>query len=160
MKSFADYKPITFKFLGLRLNEHMPNTTMFHWLHLSRIRLKLLLSLPITYFDLRASMTPEQQKNGDMWFLTHFTQERDRDAENTSRMERLHYWRTLIRYWPELTYVHSIIYSPESPKHPEQPIIDEYLVRWGYKLDVPPSFAELVHGTDGDSALYASEHLF
>jgi hypothetical protein len=159
MKSFSDYKPITFKFLGMTCYERLPRSTIFQWLHASRIHIKSLLRLPVSYFDLRALLTPEQQKNGDMWFLTHFIQERDKDAENTSRVERLRYWRTLIRYLPELTYVHSIIYSPESPKHPKQPIIDDYLVRWGYKLDVPPSFIELIHGTDNDSALYASEHL-
>jgi hypothetical protein len=159
MQSFADYEPIKFKFLGVTWRERLPLPSPFHWLHLARLRFKATFGLPVTYFDLRTSLTPEQQKNGDLWFLTISYSKRDRDAENTSRMRRVLYWITVFRYLPELSYVRGVFYSPEAPHHPDQPIIDDYLVRWGYLLDVPPSFIELLHGTDSDTALYAIEVL-
>jgi hypothetical protein len=159
MKSFNDYRPISFKFLGMTRHERLPRSTMFQGFHLLKLRLKSLLGHPITYFDIRASLTPEQQKNGDMWFLTAVANERARDAENCSRIHVLRCWMIIFRYLPELSYVQSVLGSPESPHHPDQPIVDNYLLRWGYKLHVPPSFVELIHGTDGDSAVYATESL-
>lgn len=153
MKSFADYEPLTFRFLGMTRHERLPRWTMFHWFHTSRINLKSAIGLPITYFDLRALLTPEQQKNGDMWFLTAWSKKRDTDAENESRAYHLRYWLTTFNYYPELYYVRSVLYSKESPHHKDQPKVDDYMVRWGYRLAVPPSFIELVNGTSSEVAL-------
>lgn len=153
-QSFNDfvkrYKPLRFKFMGLNLNEHMPSQTMFDWPHLTYLRIKSLLGLPINYFDLRSSLTPEGKKRADMAFLTHVIRERDRDAENVSRGEIVRYRYTKLRYWPELSYINRTIGTKKA---------DNYMLRWGYLLDFNPSFIELIHGTDGDTALYALENL-
>lgn len=153
-QSFDDfikhYKPLRFKFMGFTLNEHIPSQTMFDWQHLTYLRTKSLLGLPINYFDLRSSLTPECKKRADMAFLTHVIREHDRGAQNVSRGEMVHYHYMKLRYWPELSHINKTIGSKKA---------DNYMLRWGYLLDFNPSFIELIHGTDGNTALYALEAL-
>jgi hypothetical protein len=113
----------------------------------------------ITYFDLRALLTRDQQKNGDLMFLTAWSRKDDRGAEDESRAYRMRYFITILRYYPELWYVRNILYSPQSPHHPRQQAIDDYMVRWGYRLSVSPSFIELVNGTSPELAMDAMEQL-
>lgn len=144
------YKPLCFKFMGINLTEHMPPQTSFDWPHLTYLRIKSLLGLPINYFDLRSSLTPEGKKRADMAFLTYVIRERDRDAENVSRNESVRFFITKLRYWPELWQVNHTIGTKDT---------DRYMLRWGYLLDFNPSFIELIHGTDGDIALLVIEDL-
>lgn len=145
-----NYKPLRFKFLGLTLTEHMPRETSFDWPSAIRVRIKLLLGMPINYFDLRSSLTTGSKKRADMAFLTHVIRERDRDAESVSRTELWRYRHMQLRYWPELWHANLTIGSKQT---------DNYMLRWGYLLDYTPSFTELIHGTDNDTALYAFENL-
>lgn len=141
------YKPLRFKFGGVILREHMPHKTLFDEPHLIWIRLKSLVGLRITYFDLRASMTPVGKKRADMAFLTHVIQKCTRDAENTPRMR---FYMTRLRYFPELWYI---------DRHIDTKQADNYMLRWGYLLDHDPGFDELIHGTTGAAAWYALENL-
>lgn len=136
--------------MGIVLSERMPRQTVFDWPHLLRIRIKTVAGLPVTYFDLRPSLTPVGKKRGDMAFLTHVIQKCDRDAEDASKIERVRYHMTLLRYSSELRYVNRYIGTPE---------VDKYMLQWGYLLDHNPSFDELIHGTDGATAWYALENL-
>ncbi len=159
MNSFDEYELLTFKLLGFKRHEKIPRKTIFYALHWLRIRLKSVLGVQITYFDLRALLTPEQQKNGDLMFLTAWSRKDDRDAENESRAYRVRYFITTLRYYPELWYVRSILHSDQSPHHPKQQTIDDYMVRWGYGLNISPSFIELVNGTSSELALDAVDVL-
>lgn len=136
--------------MGLPLHEHMPHETIFDAPHLVRIRLKSFVDAPITYFDLRASLTPVGKKRADMAFLTHVIQKCDRSAENASRIERMHYFTTKLRYFPELWYVNRHIGTPK---------VDNYMLRWGYLLEHDPSFGDLVHGADNLLAWYCLKNL-
>lgn len=153
-KDFAtfakNYKLLRFKFMGINRTEHLPRQTLFDRPHLTYLRIKSLFGLPINYFDLRSSLTPEGKKRADMAFLTHVIRERDRDAENVSRGEIACYHYTKLRYWPELSHINKTIGTKKA---------DNYMLRWGYLLDFNPSFIELIHGTDRDTALYALENL-
>lgn len=142
-----NYRPLRFKFLGLKLRERMPHETVFDAPHLLRIRLKSFINLPITYFDLRASMTPVGKKRADMAFLTHVIQKCDRDAENTPRIR---FYMIRLCYFPELGYINRHIGTKQA---------DNYMLRWGYLLDHDPSFDELIHGVDSMVAWYALENL-
>lgn len=150
-QSFNDfvkhYKPLRFKFMGLTLTEHTPSETLFDWPYLTYLRFKSLLGLPVNYFDLRSSLTSVGKKRADMAFLTHVIQKCDMDVQNAPRVR---YYMTRLRYFAELRYINRHIGSKQA---------DNYMLRWGYLLNHDPSFDELIHGTDGDSALYAIENL-
>lgn len=150
-QSFNDfvkhYKPLHFKFIGLTFTEHTPSETLFDWPYLTYLRIKSLLGLPVNYFDLRSSLTSVGKKRADMAFLTHVIQKCDTDAQNTPRVR---YYMIRLRYFAELRYINRHIGSKQA---------DNYMLRWGYLLNHDPSFDELIHGTDGDSALYAIENL-
>jgi hypothetical protein len=144
------YRPLRFKFLLLPFTERMPRVTTWDGFYLGKLRLKSHLGMPITYFDLRPSLTPEGKKRADMAFLTHVREERERGAENVSGGEIIRYLFTKFRYWPEVSHVNKTIGTPKA---------DNYMLRWGYLLDFNPSFIELIHGTDNDTALHALENL-
>ncbi len=141
------YAPLRYKYGAFSLREHTPRATLLDWPNLVRLRLKTTARLPITYFDLRASLTPAGKKRADMAFLTHVIQKCDRDVENTPRMR---YCMTRLRYFPELWYIH---------RHMGTKQVNNYMLRWGYLLAHDPSFDELIHGTTGAAAWYALENL-
>jgi len=155
-----NYKPLCFSFIGIRCSEHMPQDTVFGWLNSVRMHLKAQLGLPLQYFDLRYTLTTESKKRADMAFITHFIKEHSGNVRNASLFEQLHYLQTKLRYLPELRYIHSVVYSPETPNHPEQPKVDLHLLRWGYLLDVSPSFIDLIHGTNRENAIDTLENLY
>jgi hypothetical protein len=154
------YKPLTFRFMGVPLKERLPySTSLLLPLVMGYVQLKASLGLKVSYFDLRLSLTPEQRKIGDLRFLTYCAKESAGDTPDAPRMRRGHCLLFKLRYWPELSYIHSVLFSPQTPKHPDQPKVDAYLLRWGYMLSVNPSFVELVNGASYDTALYALENL-
>lgn len=142
-----DYKPLHFKFMGIQFRERLPHETRFDVPHVLLLRLKLLLGLRVTYFDLRTSMTSSGKKRADLAFLTHVIRKCDRDAESTPRIR---FYITKLRYLPELWYINKHIGTKQA---------DDYMLRWGYLLDHDPSFDELIHGTTGAVAWYALENL-
>lgn len=147
-----DYKLIQFKFAGLKLQERIPGRTIkaLDPLRAELISIKNGLKMPITYFDMRFSLTPEGKKQADMAFITYFVQKRDRDAQNAPRSARLHYLRLRLCYFPEIAHINN---------HPGTAETKNYSRRWGYLQSINPSFVELIHGTDVDSALFAIENL-
>jgi hypothetical protein len=145
----ADYKPMRLKFMGVSRKERLPRAaSLLRPVAVVGCRAKLSLGLELTYFDLRASLTPEQRKMGDLIFLTHFDKSHATDAENVSRTERARYYWLKIRYLPEIIYINNQLYDKQG-----QPIlslpkdVEMYLLRWGYMMSVSPQFVELVHGT-------------
>lgn len=142
------YSPMSFKFRGITRNERLPKRTPASLLALLRRAAKEALGKELTYFDLRASLTPEQRKMGDLIFITHFSRSHDRDAENVSRSERLRYYWLRFRYSPELIHVYNQLYDGQGqPKFDLPEYVEMYLLRWGYLMSVSPNFVELVHGT-------------
>ena len=115
--------------------------------------------MPITYFDLRALLTPEQQKNGDLMFLTAWTRKRDWDAEDESRAYRVRLFTTTLRYYPELYYVSKLLRNGDFLIHKDRSQIDDYMMRWGYQLNVKPTFIKLLNGTNRELALSAVDEL-
>jgi len=155
------YKPLEFKLLGIKFREHLPFFPSFldpvidtyaYW----RSRL----GFQFSYFNVRFGFTQTARKEADMHFITHYIQDHIRTSQKARFSEALHYHLIKLRYLPELTYVNSIVYSPEAPNHPKQPVIDLYLLRWHYLLDVKPSFVDLVHGVDRDTAMDTMEHFY
>jgi hypothetical protein len=144
----AGYKPMSYRFLGIKRNEYLPRFVVLRPLLAIRRRIKTVMGWELTYFDLRASLTREQRKMGDLIFLTHFDKSHATDAENASRSERARYYWIKIRYLPEIIHINNQLYDKQ-----EQPIlklpkeVEMYLLRWGYMMSVRPQFVELVHGT-------------
>jgi hypothetical protein len=141
------YKLLRFRFLGINLSESVPRRTVFHQFQTSWLKLKVVLGLQVNYFDLRASLEPEDKKRGDMAFITHYL--RDKDCRH-SLYETFRYCMTRIRYMPELAQINSQLMTP---------IADRYSLRWGYLLDVKPSVVDLIHGTSPDNAFYGLENI-
>lgn len=152
-KDFAtfakNYKPLRFKFMFFTRQEYMPpdSIKLFDWLRAEKISLKNSLKLPINYFDVRFTLTPEGKKRADMAFLTHVIQKCATDDQNTPRIR---YYMTRLRYFAELQYIDGHIGTKQ---------VDNYMLRWGYLLDHDPSFDELVHGTSVEAALYSIENV-
>lgn len=148
------YQLMRFKFLNLNCKERLPKAAMMLKPTYAIIQqLKVMLGLELTYFDLRASLTPEQRKKGDLQFLTHFAKSHDRATENVSRVERMRYYWLKIRYLPEIIHINDQMYDKSNEPIVDLPeAIDMYLLRWGYLLNVPPDFVELIHGTEASYA--------
>jgi len=144
-----NYKPLTFKFLGMNRSEHFPKDITIDWLHLARVQLKSLLNMKLTYNDLRYSLAPESKKHADLTFITHFMKEHDRGRENMLWIDRFRYWAIYVRYLPEIRYLHS--------NRGDQEFTD-YLLMWNYLSDPSPSFALLIHGIEKEQAQYALEN--
>lgn len=151
-KADNSYKPIEFKILGIQLTEKSPRTSLnsLDFVRAERIAIKNSMNLPINYFDVRFTLTPEGKKRADMAFLTHVIRERDRDGENVTRGEIIRYYLIKLRYLPELLYVNKTIGTKKT---------DNYMSRWGYLLDHDPSFDDLIHGTSVEEALYTVENV-
>jgi hypothetical protein len=149
-----DYKPMHFKYLGYDHKERLPYFSVAtRPLVTIRRQLKSLFRLELTYFDFRASMTPEQIKTGDMIFLTHNSRNHARYAENVSRVERLRCFLIKMYYLPELVHINGQLYNKHGKPTSKLPNdIEMYLMRWKYLMKVEPDFTELVHGMDPDQA--------
>lgn len=146
------YKPLKYKVAFCAVREHIPRGSLkqIDWLRAELISIKSSLKLPITYSDMRFSLTPEGKKQADMAFITYFVQKHDRDAQNAPRTARLHYLWLRLCYFPELSYVNG---------RPDTTETKNYSKQWGYMQSINPSFVELIRGTDVDSALFAIENL-
>jgi hypothetical protein len=143
-----------FRYLGWQHTEHLSKSaTLLRPLVSLRNEAKQLLGLELTYFDLRASMTPEQRKKGDLQFITHFAISHAESAENTSRSEQIRYYWFRMRYLPELIHIDGQLYDKDkNPILELSEAFEMYLFRWGYLLSVPPEFVELIHGTEANYA--------
>lgn len=152
-KDFAtfakNYKPLRFKFIFRTTQEYLPKDSikLFDWLHAEWISLKGSLRIPINYFDVRFTLTPEGKKRADMAFITHVIRKCDTDVQNTPRIR---FYMTQLRYYPELWYINRHIGTKQA---------DNYMLRWGYLLDHDPSFDDLIHGTSVEEALYSVENI-
>jgi hypothetical protein len=158
-KTFASiakvYKPMRFKYMGFNRKERLQRFVVLRPLIYIRRQMKAVMGWEITYFDLRASLTPEQRKKGDLIFLTHFDKSHAKDAQNVSRSERARYYWLKICYLPEIVHINSLMWDRDG-----EPIVDVpkdvqmYLVRWGYLLNASlvPGFIELLHGTEAHYA--------
>jgi hypothetical protein len=142
------YKPVSFRLFGLGLSESVPKRTALHQPHKLWLKTKVTLGFRINYFNLRPSLEPEDKKRGDMAFITHYIRGND---DNHNFYESLRFWITRLRYLPELVYINGKLMTP---------VADKYSLRWGYLLDVNPSFVDLIHGTDPDNAFYGLENIF
>ena len=161
MKNFDEfarnYKLLKPPLLGRTATERIPRESSPFSLCAAVTQLKITAGVKLNYFDLRHSLTPERKKVADLRVITHFEKKLDPDAENARGITYWRYKLLKLRYLPELRYINSILFSKESPSHPEQKLADNYILRWGYMLDVEPSFVELIHGTSKQNAFYALE---
>jgi hypothetical protein len=163
----ASYRPMKFWYRHLRQKERLLYApSLLRPLAALRIEIKVRLGLEVTYFDFRASLTPKQRKHRDMQFLTHYAMIHAEDAENASRVERWRHDRIRRQYLAELSHIHGYFYLMPQFSHmnrdfrfkqreltgelPEE--ISMYLLRWGYLMNVPPAFVELIHGTEASYA--------
>lgn len=155
MQSFnnfvIDYKLLRFRWFGFEKTERIPKESRFDFLHVVKIRIKNSMGFPITYMDIKHSMTPDSKKTADMAFLTYFMRKRDRDDQNAPLGSKIHYHWLYLCYFPEIHYILNHFDTTES---------HNYMLRWGCLLDINPSFIELIHGTDGESAMYAIENIY
>ncbi len=150
-KFVSKYQPLKFHWLGMNRTERIPKESRLDFLHVSKIRIKSMLGMPITYMDVKHSMTPDGKKAADLAFITYFVRKRDTQAQNAPRGSKLHFRWLYLCYFPEIRHINSRIGTKEA---------DDYMLRWGYLLDVNPSFVELIHGTNGESAMYAVENIY
>lgn len=141
-----------FRFAGINIREHMPGDSikLFDSLRAERTAIKTRLGIRITYKDMRFSLTPEGKKKADMAFITYFTQKHATDAENAPWGAKLYYRWLYLCYFLEIYYIN---------KHAESKESTNYMQRWGYLQSANPSFVELIHGTDVNSALFAIENM-
>jgi hypothetical protein len=154
--SLADaYEPMSFQYMSFKRKERLQRFVVLRPFVSARRQLKTAMGWELTYFDLRASLTPEQRKKGDLIFLTHFDKSHAGDAENVSRSERARYYWLKMCYLPEIMHINNQMWAKDG-----EPIVDVpqhvqmYLVRWGYLLNasLEPGFLELVHGTEAQYA--------
>ena len=120
---------------------------MINAVFVARLRLKVILGIKVSYFDLRPSLTPDGKKKADMAVLTHFILKCDRDAEIASRID---YWRIRLRYYLELNSINKNIGTLDA---------DKYMLQWGYLLEHDTLFDELIHGTHPSDAWEALKSL-
>jgi len=134
------------------MQERMPGSSIkiFDSLRAERTAIKNRLGLRITYNDMRFSLTPEGKKKADMALITYFTQKHDTDTENAPWGAKLHFRWLYLCYFIELSHVNKQLKSKEAAA---------YMQRWGYRQAINPSFIELIHGTDVNSALFVIESM-
>lgn len=161
-KNFDDlteqYQPLRFKVGFWQLTEQYPHFPDFlKPLAYTTLYLSNELGLKVTYFHARLILSTEARKAGDIKFLSHYIHHHQIKSEHASIMEHIWYRWLSNKYRLETNYAFNQLSTHKVNELPEH--IHNYFMRWGYLLDVEPSFVDFIHGVESHEAVYCLNEL-